>query len=508
VNRLSGTRGSASVPTLIAVFVAGSLIGALAAVEVVPADKLPLAAQQAETPGGTGPTGATGAGKGGNVSGQPTGATGATGVKGGGGGSGRSGNGGSGTVALPPSKFECRPGANGGATERGVTATSINLATTIVGTGRGSAFLGEMQYAIEAVRDQVNNSGGICGRKLVIETRDDGWDGPKGEQYLQNYINDKNKFGIPVGASSEGLEGVIANHDITNAGFPVIGTDGLAIEQYIDAQSGIAQPWVWPVATATVSSARIMAGDAIKRGAQNLGIVYDKNYHFGKEAAAAFKAEVKRLTGKSVGDSCGQGFCGLIAGQNSYSSDALSFKNSGKDFVALFLEPETALTWMQDPNTLPAKDVKFGYGAAQPLFTQQFGKQCGAKCDQMVVWSGFKPNVEKYRNDPAMLAYINALKSKNPSADPFNQFTESAYVGMQFLVKALRTVGPELTRARLKAVLDTMSYADPLTLQGTLTFTPTTRFANITMQAFTMNYKGSFAGWRLGVTARDPRPGR
>jgi ABC-type branched-subunit amino acid transport system substrate-binding protein len=125
----------------------------------------------------------------------------------------------------------------------------------------------------------------------------------------------------------------------------------------------------------------------------------------------------------------------------------------------------------------------------------------------MVVWSGFKPNVEKYRNDPAVAEYVRALKAKNRQADPYNQFTESAYVGMQFLVAGLRAVGPELTRARLKAVLDTMTYKDPLTLQGTLTFTPQTRFANVTMQAFTMQYKGTPGGWRLGGIERDPRPG-
>ena len=124
----------------------------------------------------------------------------------------------------------------------------------------------------------------------------------------------------------------------------------------------------------------------------------------------------------------------------------------------------------------------------------------------MVVWSGFKPNVEKYRNDPAVAAYVRALKAKNPQADEFNQFTTGAYVGMQFLVEALRKVGPELTRDRLKAVLDNMSYQDGLTLQGTLKFTPNSRFANITMQAFTMQYKGTPGGWRLGVIARDPRP--
>ena len=515
IRRLStGDRGSASMPAIVAAFAAGALVGALALVEAVPADRLPTAVAdngQQFTNGDPNAPVAPGQTTGPRAvaSGKP-GTTTTTGGNQGGGNQG----GPAGPVAtVPPSKYECRAGANGGATDRGVTATSINLASTIVASGIGSSFLGEMKYAMGAVADQVNRAGGICGRKIVIETRDDGWDASTGQQFLRNYIQDRNKFGIPVGASSEGLGVVVDSGDITNAQFPVIGSDGLAINQYLNKQ-GQAQPWVWPIATATVSEARIMANEAHARGARSMGVVFDRDYHFGKEAAAAFSAEVERLTqspvqGYNSNNTCSARFCGIDAGKNSYSGDVQTFYGAKPDFVALFLEPDTALTWMGDPNTPSATDsqVKFGYGGAQPLFTYQFESQCGAKCDQMTVWSGFKPNVEKYRNDAAVQSYIRALKAKYRQADEYNQFTQSAYVGMQFLVEALRKVGPELTRARLKAVLDNMTYNDGLTLQGKLTFTPSTRFANTTMQGFVMQYKGTPGGWRLGPIMKDPRPG-
>jgi ABC-type branched-subunit amino acid transport system substrate-binding protein len=254
-----------------------------------------------------------------------------------------------------------------------------------------------------------------------------------------------------------------------------------------------------------------MASDAYRRGARHLGVVFDSNYHFGKEAASAFDQEFFRLSGHHVAgyntdNTCNQLYCGIQAGQNSYSSQAAIFSGAKPDFVALFLEPQTGLTWMQDPNTPAAsstRDVAYGYGGAQPLFTYQFESQCGTKCDQMVVWTGFKPNVEQYTSDKAVSSYVNDLRSVNPQADPYNQFSESAYVGMQCLIQALQQVGPNLTRARLKAVLDTMQYADPLTLQGVLPFSATNRFANVTMQAFTMQFKGTPGGWRTGAIVRD-----
>jgi ABC-type branched-subunit amino acid transport system substrate-binding protein len=513
VIRLSDGRGSASLSTLIAVFVAGSLVGALAAVEVVPANRVGSAV--AVGPDGNGVTNDGTSSTTTNANGTPKTGPAASGAPVTTKGNGK--NGGTATTVVAPSKFQCRAGANGGATDRGVTATEIHLATTIVASGPGASFLGEMKYAMQAVATQVNNSGGICGRRLTIggqpiQTRDDGWVASDGARYLRNYIQDKNIFAIPVGASSEGLRVVVDSGDLDRAQFPAVGTDGLAINQYAKSD-GSAQQWVWPIATATVSSARIMAEDAVKRGAKSPGVVFDNNYRFGKEAAAAFSAEIKRLTGQSVAgtnsqNTCNERYCGIPAAQPSYSGDAQRFYGAKPDYVAMFLEPDTALTWMLDQNTPAAtsKDVPYGYGAAQPLFTKQFESQCRAKCDQMVVWSGFKPFVEKYKNDPAVIDYVRALKGTNRQADEYNQFTQSAYVGMQFFVAALRAVGPELTRARLKQVLDHMVYTDGLTLQGTLRMTPLSRFANITMQAFTMQYKGTPGLWRLGTIRRDPRP--
>lgn len=517
----SGERGSASLPTVLAVFVAGALVGVLATVEVVPADRLNSATagnnpgvvstdpNAPVQPGATAGPGTAAPGKNGTTTNTGTNPGANPGTTTGNAGPNPNGA----APPVPPSKFECRAGANGGATDRGVTADRINLSTTIVASGIGASFLGEMKYAMEAVAREVNGQGGICGRKLHVETRDDSWDASTGSQYLRNYIEDKNKFGVPVGASSEGLGVVIDAGDLDRAQFPVVGSDGLAINQYLNKQ-GQAQPWVWPIATATVSEARIMANEAYQRGARNMGVVFDRDYHFGKEAAAAFNAEVKRLTGQQVqgynsNNTCQQRFCGIGAGQNSYAGDVSKFYGSNPDFVALFLEPDTAHTWMQDPNTPGANTgkIKYGYAGAQPLFTHQFESNCREKCDQMVVWSGFKPNVEKYRNDPAVAAYVRALKATYRQADEYNQFTQSAYVGMQFLVAALKKVGPELTRGRLKAVLDHMTYDNALTLQGRLTFTPTSRFANTTMQGFVMQYKGTPGGWRLGPIVKDPRPG-
>ncbi|HZD17287.1 MAG TPA: ABC transporter substrate-binding protein, partial [Actinomycetota bacterium] len=403
----------------------------------------------------------------------------------------------------------CAPGRNGGATDQGVTATEIRMATTVVQSGIGKAFLGDVQYAMQAVQNKVNQEGGICGRKLSIKYVDDGWEAQRGAQYLRNFINEK-VFAIPVGPSSEGLNAVIDSGDFDRAHIPVVGTDGLIIKQYVNSR-GQAQPWVWPVAVSTVASARIMATEAYERGARRFSVVFDRNYRFGVEGAEAFNAEVRRLTGGNIDGyntegTCQDGYCGIDAGRSSYSTEVQEWRGSAGDFVALFLEPQTALTWMNDPNTPAASEIPKGYGGAQPLFTRSFAVNCKSKCDGMWTWTGFKPYIESYRNDPAVAEYVRDLKRTKPDADEFNAFAQGGYVGMLLLVEALKAVGPNLTRERLRAALDSTRLSTGLTLQGTLAYSPDDRFVNTRMQAFQIQYKGTFGGWRAGPIVRDPRP--
>jgi ABC-type branched-subunit amino acid transport system substrate-binding protein len=476
----------------LAIFAAGVLVGVLSSYQVVPPGRSPLAAQPGEettgpasssngpagpTPGATTTTGPTG----------PAGPSGSTGP-------GQRGGG-----------LECARGRNGGATDRGVTATSIRLATTVVNSGFGAAFLGEMQIAMEAVKNKVNRAGGICGRLLEVRYVDDGWDPARGQRYIKNFI-DEGYFAIPVGPSSEGLNAAIRNGVIRSAGIPVVGTDGMVISQYID-------PWVWPVAVSTASSARIMARRAKELGAKRFSIVFDSNYKFGREAAEAFNAEVRRLTGSNVPGydpnlgSCRESFCGIIANQNTYGGEVQRFQPG--DIVVMFLEPKTAETWMASGGPTP-KSVKdrggLGVWGAQPLFTYEFEVNCQERCDGMWVWTGFKPPLENYRVDPAVRQFVEDLHATKRDADQYNAFSEGGYVGMQLLVEALRRVGPRLTRAALRQVLDAMDWPSPLTLQPVLRWRPGSHFPAATMQAFEIQYKGSPAFWRARDIASDPDP--
>lgn len=405
---------------------------------------------------------------------------------------------GKGLVDQPVAKpgLSCAPGRNGGRTDRGVTATRIRLAATVVLDGPAASLLRESPTGMKAVIDKVNAAGGICGRALELILRNDGFRADTGQQYIRNFINE-DIFALAVVPSAEGLGAAIKSEDISRAGLPVVGTDGMRMEQYQD-------PWVWPVATATVSTMRIMATYAHRvRAARTFAIVWDSKYKFGIEGAQAFREQVRRLGGRILADQP------LDPLQSSYASEVEAFNSQCKDeacdMVALLLLPDTAEKWMK---RRPAMGARYTAGA-QTLFTDQFAQACagaaGALCHGLAVWTGYVPPIDRYAGISDVATYVNDVRAVAPNADVRNQFLEGAYLGMSVLAEAIRRAGPELTRQRLRTVLDSMDYRNQIT--AGLSWRPGRHHANVRARSFSMVLSGgNFLGWRDEQTgwATDP----
>ncbi|MDQ3756359.1 MAG: ABC transporter substrate-binding protein [Actinomycetota bacterium] len=376
----------------------------------------------------------------------------------------------------------CKAGQNGGNTDIGVTATEIKLASTVVQSGVGASFLADSPKAMQAVVQKVNRQGGICGRLLRLKVVDDGWNDKLGLNFIRNFIESKEYFALPVVPSSEGLTAAIEAKDISTAGIPVVGSDGMLRQQYQDK-------WVWPVATATESTMRAMAKFGYDQGARTFGIVYDSQYRFGKEGADAFKAYVESLGGGAAV----KAFVGIRPGESSYGSEVERFNGACNpcDMVAMLLEPATAETWVAGRPTF-GKVLTSG---AQTLFNRRFASNCRAACHDMLVWTGYNPPIDALAGKAGVNEFVNDVQSVDPGIDTTNAFVEGAYLGMTVFVEALRRVGPNLTRAALRAELDKMTFEGDLA--STLQWTPERRNANIRAQAFSLQYAGdSFSGFR------------
>jgi ABC-type branched-subunit amino acid transport system substrate-binding protein len=389
----------------------------------------------------------------------------------------------------------------------GVTANSIALAATIVTDGPGASFLATEQLGLNAVVNKVNRSGGICGRFIKLTLNNDSWNAQTGEQYIQNFVEGDKVFAL-ASSDSEGLRA--ADTYIKQHGVPVVGTDGMLNQQYQN-------PWIWPVATSTVATMHVMAKNAYDRGARRFGIVFDDQYHFGVEGAYAFEQAVKRLTGQEIPGydrslkSCTKRFCGIAPSQSSYTTVAQSFNTAcysssdqggACDFVGYLLEPDTALSFFQAGarSTRPA----IGEGAAQPLFTYDFANNCKAFCNGMWVWTGYNPPIGADAQLPGVAQFVSDAHRESSSVDVLNQFLEGGYDGMLLFVTALQKVGPNLTRANLKAALDSLTFDSGLS--APLSWRPGNHFANVGARAFAIRFGDRFDGFADAQTGfiKDP----
>jgi ABC-type branched-subunit amino acid transport system substrate-binding protein len=416
------------------------------------------------------------------------GAEGSEGTAGGQSGAGGAGLGGAagGSSTGGPGGGACNAAGNGGATDKGVSSTKINLATTAALDGPAASLLKDSVTGMKAVMERVNREGGVCGRRLELRVDNDGFDAQRGSTYIRNYIESGQYFALPVVPSAEGLGSAIRSGVISSGGMPVVGTDGLRQEQYGEA-------WVWPVATATVSTMRIMAkyGRQTKK-ASTFAIVWDNKYKFGLEGKAAFVDQVGDLGGTVVHDQP------LNPDQPSYAGEAQTFNEKcggGKcDMVALLLLPDTAKKWM---TRNPALGRLYTAGA-QTLFTDKFGRDCvqaaGDRCHGIAAWTGYNPPIGGLASKSGVAKYVNEVRALNPAIDVRNQFLQGAYLGMSVFVEALRKTGPNLTRAGLRTTLDSLQY--PNDLSATLTWSAGNHWANVQSQAFSMVVtQGTFNGW-------------
>lgn len=393
--------------------------------------------------------------------------------------------------------LECARGKNGGDTAPGVSANKIRLATTAVLDGPASSLLKESPTAMKAVVDKVNKAGGVCGRLLELNVVNDSFDAAAGLRIIKNFIAE-GYFALPVVPSAEGLGSAIDAGEIAKARIPVIGTDGMRKEQY-------GEPYVWPVASATVTSMRVMAKYGYtNRNVRTFAIVYDDKYKFGKEGKDAFIQQVQALGGTVRSQ------IPLNPDLPSYGSEILKFNgaddcgkdnenNSKCDMVAYLLLPDTATKWLKgNPNR-----AKLYTAGAQTLFTDRFAQNCvlqyGNNCDSFAVWTGYNPPIGPLASLPGVSTYVNDVRSVKSDLDVTNQFVEGAYLGMSVFVEALKRTGPNLTRENLKKTMDSMTYASDLA--SPLTWKPGQHSANARAQSFAMTVSGgTFRGWRNEAT--------
>lgn len=371
----------------------------------------------------------------------------------------------------PPIEIPCTGDGERTASDPGVTAESITLGTVMPESPSFSDY-GYEGFAGAAA--SINAGGGICGRELIVTSgMEHTYHGARG----LDAALDADLFAL-VGIHLSELDDAAAQVDA--AQMPIIGTGGRAeLER--------TSPLVWSIGSSEETIADVLVDDAISEGATSFAILYDNRDPYAQRVAAAIEAEVATHEGSSVSISQP-----LLPGRASYSSEIAQFNQAcsdGCDAVIPLLPRNTLLTWTAGrprPATLRTS-------LWPELFGETVARNCGSRCDGMIVWSPFQAPVDA--GNEATALYRDSVRSQWPTGDLYNARTLLGFEAVLHAAYAMGQAGPNLTRAAVQTILDTESY--DLGLTGTPITWTSSRDANRSLRGYEIvTAQGSFVGFR------------
>jgi ABC-type branched-subunit amino acid transport system substrate-binding protein len=330
----------------------------------------------------------------------------------------------------------CSGTANGGATDTGVTATTIKIGGTFFNGGYLDKYSQVTENAAKAYFDYVNDSGGICGRKIAFDTCDTAGtaDGTKG--CLTKLADQDQVFimGPSLDFNLDIVQPTLASHKL-----PWVGDSGLYPAEF---QS----PWMFPtqqpgeavgalITTYTINTLHI----------KKLGISYLNDV-----AGPDCTKQAQAVAAKDGADASASASNAEI--ETGLDSQVSTLRNAGVQAVLFCNDPVNTIKFIQAAQRAGWKTTFVGGFVAADDVPLAAGNYAAG----MYGFTGYDfydsatPGIQQYRQ-------ITEYYYPNT----FHHFYEqAAYVGAEAVVAALRSTGPNLTRTAFLTALKSMTAFD------------------------------------------------
>jgi ABC-type branched-subunit amino acid transport system substrate-binding protein len=336
-----------------------------------------------------------------------------------------------------------QPGA-GGATDTGVTATTIKLGHIGIYSGPVGSFGANLSYACRAILQSANDTGGINGRKYDVLVRDDAWDATKGSAAVRDLVERQNVFAMACSQSVPTNDAVTPYLDQQKV--PNVGSDGWGEAQYAGA-------WSFPVGASAVNQAQNLADYQLAHGTRKVGVLYLNNTT-GQAYADAYKKILE----------AGGGQMAVAQAANFDDPGTSTFlaqcRVNNVDTITTMLDPGIFARMVREAAAQSYKP-QHGYSGNAALYfqvTPQFTGPTAAGTIAAIDWTPDDPTGPAAGSAGYRL-YKQTVEHYYPNIDHSN-WTKAAFVGGTMLNNALKRLGLDLTRQRLKDDLDRLSGFD------------------------------------------------
>jgi branched-chain amino acid transport system substrate-binding protein len=335
----------------------------------------------------------------------------------------------------------------------GLTRDTIKIG--VFGPMTGSAALfGKAVFGVESVFKEVNDKGGINGRKIEIVREDTACDPTRGLAAFKKLVSQEQVFAINGGLCSNVM--MALKDDIAKSKVPlmVIGA----------ATPGISHPLVanmfQPVAT-TDEVGRTMIDYAMSRPDTTRIAFVSHSDDWGKsnrDPAVQYLKEKYKID--PVAD------LSMERGSSDATPQILRLRSANPQFIVMMMYPAEVAIFVRDA---------YKYGLKVPLLAPQSisledtRDRVGgmAAVQNMAVYYPYAHPTAS----PEMQKYARLINKYYPS-EKVESFSFLGMSGAYALIKALQDAGPDLTREKLIAQLNTIKDFDSGISSAPITFTP------------------------------------
>ena len=343
---------------------------------------------------------------------------------------------------------------------QGVSKNEIVIATIQDLSGPVAAFGMAARSGIQLRVDEVNEQGGINGRKIRLIAEDDGYDPKKAVLAAQKLVNQDKVF-------------IIAGHlgtPMNNAAMPVMFEKGVINFMPLSAGREMFDP-VNKLKFASVASyyetVRMNVGKLYKeKGAKNACTLYQDD-DYGLEVVRGAEQGLKDI-GATMGEKTT-----YKRGATDFSSQVARLKASGCDFLVLGTIIRETIGAINETRKVGWAPTIMG---SQASYTDLIHKLGGKPMDGYYAVSTQHFPYTDLDNQPLRFW---ATKYKTKFGDDPSTYSTGGYSTMDMFVKAAQKAGPNLTTDSFIKAMEGMGEI-PTDMFGTppLRFTPTQRLGS------------------------------
>jgi ABC-type branched-subunit amino acid transport system substrate-binding protein len=313
-------------------------------------------------------------------------------------------------------------GGNGGATDIGVSETTIKIGATFFNGGFLDKYSQVAQNAATAYFNFVNSQGGICGRKIAYSPCDTGGtaDGTSG---CLSKLAAQDKVFMMGPSLDFNLD--IVQKTLEDNKLPWVGSSGLYDQEFTS-------PWMYPTQIPGGSVGALITTHAVKvLGVKRIGVSQLRN-GAGPSCTGKVKSTAESLGGQMAAVALNADV------ETSLDSQVAALKNANVEAVLFCNDPVNTIKFIQAAQRTGWKPIFFGGFVAADDVPQA----SGAYAKGMYGLTMF----DFYNSDsPGLREYKKITEFYYPNT--FHHFYEQApYVGAAAIVAALKAIGPKVTR--------------------------------------------------------------